>query len=523
MKKNELKKITIVIVIFLFSISLRLWNLNQMGRTWDEPVYVEWGYNIINLVRKGDFSNKYWYANPGFPPVSRYFYGLASIFDINHYDSKGNPVFNYDLTYSRFVSAVLTSLTAIMVVLIGWKYFSPFVGIVGGAIFSMLPLAVAYGQIATLESHILFFFTGTVFWFLNFLSYFSKKNIILTGIFLGIALGVKFTNVLLLPLLFLIFIIWHFSNSKHKVITLKYIKGSICIPIISFFVFLIIWPMPWFHIQEVIKYNYSLRVMLNNYPSIEVFFGRVMHVPIFYYLVFFLITTPVILLILFFLGSKYILDYERRFDELKAIDKRKNLKWVLYTLIIWFCLPFIQSFYNFRQHGIRYIIEIYVPFAIISAIGFDYLINKVTKNVWFKFVFFVFIVIYLFVILSRISPYYLDYYNFVVGGTKNVYEKKLFQLGWWGQGIREAGLYLEKNASSGSRVGLAVDPIESMPKLNKLKLSNYSDSKDYDYVVIGYYRITRLGFDDSKIRNNYNLIYTVNADGARIIKVYKRK
>lgn len=520
-----MKKIFIIIIIFLFALSVRLWNLNQMGRTWDEFTYVEWGYNFINLVQKGDFSNPYWYKTSGSPPVSRYLYGVASLLDINHFDLKGKPVFNYDLTFVRLVSVLFSCLTVVVIFLIGWKYISPFIGVVASIVFSLLPLSVGYAQIATLESLILFFFTTAIFSFFNFLNTYSKKNIILAGVFMGLALGVKYSNILLLPLSLLIFLLWYFYVGKNKIDKSKYFKGILGIFLFSFLTFFAIWPMPFFHIKEVLDYSYSLRIVPNKYPSVEVFFGKVMHVPVFYYFIQFLVTVPVIALSLFFVGAKRISDLTTGKilkNKYKFIINLEN-KWVLYAIILWFCFPFIQSFYNFRQQGIRYIIEIYPPFALIVAIGFDYIVSRFIKSSIKKFIIFVPVIIYLLVVLVRISPYYLDYYNLVVGGTRNVYEKNLFQLGWWGQGIKEAGLYLEKHAQKDSTVGLAIDPIESMPLSNKLKLFNYLDNKNYDYVLLGYYRVTRLGFDASNIKRKYDLVYSVKADGANIVWVYKRK
>jgi len=129
----------------------------------------------------------------------------------------------------------------------------------------------------------------------------------------------------------------------------------------------------------------------------------------------------------------------------------------------------------------------------------------------------------MFVVLIRITPYYLDYFNIVVGGAKTVYEKQLFQLGWWGEGLREMGLYLDNHAARGSKIGLAVEPLASVPILPNLKLSPYKVGESYDYVAVGYFNIVREKFDDSSVVKNYKWVYSVKADGAEIVKIYKRK
>ena len=504
------KKIIIIFAIFILSLILRLWNLNQMGRTWDEAAYVEVGNTFIKLIEKGDFLNKYFYQWLDEPPLARYVYGAFSFFDHNN-GGKQN-VFNYDYTSAHVASALISSFSVVIVVLLGFEFISTEIGIYSGVILSMLPLFVGYSQISTLESILFFTFTSSVYAFFRFLKKSTYINSGVVGVFIGLSILSKFTNILVVPLLLLIFITRKIQTGKD--VENKFKKGLIFL-ISSISTFFILWPVAFFNPLKVISFSVKLRSSLGKYPSIEVFFGKLIHVPIFYYFVFFLITTPLVILFLFFLGSKYISDYGR-----KALNKEN--KWIYYSLVIWFCFPFIQSFYNFRQQGIRFIIEIYAPLALISAIGFDYLCHKLTKKIINKLLLLFILILYLLIVLLRITPYYLDYFNAVVGGTKTVYEKGLFEIGWWGQGLREAGYYLRDHAAKGSSIGLAVSPIEVFPPLGGFKVSSYSDNKKYDYIVVNYFHVLREKFDDSYIKNHYKLIYTVKADGGVLVFVYKR-
>lgn len=512
-----MNKWIVVILIFLFSVILRAWNLNEMGRTWDEPAQAVDGYNLIRLAKDGNFFDRYWYDHPDHPPLTKYLYGLLLHFDIKNthptsmpYFRHNEPTFYYDWTYARTVSIFFSSLTIVFVVLFGWHYISAFVGIIAGIILAMLPFLLGLSQLATIESILIFFFTVSVYSFLSFLKKSSIKNIIQTGILIGLALGTKYTNALLYPILIWILLLWfvHVRNKEQRItISLK----VFVIFLVSVVTFFLLWPMPWFHLKEVLTYNYNLRIVGTNESVPEIFFGKLILVPKVYYLVHFLITTPFFLLVLFLIG-------------LLAINKKIQVtkKWIMYVLVIWFVFPFIQSLYNFRQHGIRYIIEIYAPFSLIAAFGFDYIVSKFTKSIKRKILYFVPVAIYMFMVLVKITPYYLDYFNILVGGTKGVYEKRLFQLGWWGQGIKEAVLYVAKNASPNASVGLAVEPLTSVPQVKNLVFSKYSNDKLYDYVLVSYFMVTREGFDDSKIKKNYNRIYSVSADGASLVDVYKQ-
>lgn len=505
-----MNKFLIILFIFLFSLGLRLWNLNQMGRTWDEGAYIVDGYNFINLIKKGDFSNPKWYSNPDHPPLARYLYGLASHLDVEKFDKSGNPIFKYDWTFSRILAVLSSSFSVVLVSLIGFRYISFFGGIIAGLILAMLPVFLGYSQIATLESLILFFFTASVYSFIRLMERYSVKKIIFVGIITGLALEVKQSNLLLIPLFFLIYVMWYLNRGvkEYKSFFNKHLYAIVIVSFVGFLTFIFLWPMPWLHLKSVIEFHNKMWVQNVQLPPPEVFFGKLMLVPAVYYPVYFLITTPILIISFFLIG-------------LKSIDLRKN--WVLCSIIIWFCFPFIQSFYSFRQHGIRYIIEIYAPLAIISAVGIDFMFGKLNRKTWIG-IFSVFaIFIYLFIILIKISPYYLDYFNEIVGGSKNVYSKKLFQMGWWGQGIKEAGIYLEKNANAKSTVGLAISPVHVMYPLPDLKMSKYSDKKQYDYVIVNYFNVLREGFNDSQIRRDYINIYSVLADGATLVDIYKRK
>lgn len=554
------KKIFLCLVIFLFSVGLRLWNLNDMGRTWDEFEYVERGYNFVSLIQKRDFNNPYWVKAPDFPPFAPYIYGIVSRMDIKGFDIQQKPIFNYDYTHARLVSVLLTALSVVLVTIIGWNYKSPFVGIVSGIILSMLPYPLAFSHIASLESFILFFFTATVMSFLHFLLYPSKMSTVTTGILLGLSLLVKFTNILLVPLIIWIFLIWYGHVTTNKNVITRYIFLIVIMFLLAFGTVFVFWPMPWFHLQDVISFNTHLRYSPYSVP--EVFFGRLLLVPKVYYIVHFFITTPLFILCLFLLGlfsttsqrfpfincsvfqllfkkmkkgfrwnfslKRIVIDLLHFFlfiqkDEKRTIKNKLTHTWILYAIIAWFCLPFIQSLYNYKQHGLRYIIEIYAPLSIIAAIGLEYAVQKLQLRTFGKTLAVFVVLVYLFFALYRISPYYLDYFNGVVGGAGGVYRNKMFQLGWWGQGIREAGIYIEKHAPSGAKIGIALSPDHVLPPLPNQKVTPYNPGEMYDYVIVNYYIVLRAGYDDTQIKQKYDVAYSVIADGAQLVTVYKKK
>ena len=512
-----MNKWLVIAIIFLFSISLRIWSLNEIGRTWDEAEYIEPGYKLVELLKKGDFDNSYFYTTYNHPPLIKYLYGLTAHLDVESVSIDGDPIFRYDYTYSRLLSAILFSLGVIIVALIGWKISSPIVGILSGIILATLPFSLGLSPLVTTESLKIFIYPLTVYVYILLIEKFSWKRILAAGIITGLALQAKQSNFLVIPMLGAMFFFQYRQlKTKQKMDFIKSrIKGIIIVSLISVVVFILIWPQFLFHFKEI----YAIHEKLWNVqfsPNIwqitlsppEVFFGRLMLTPIFYYIVYFFITIPLLILCLFFLG-------------VRQIFKTTNI--YLLSILIWFLLPFVLSIYSWRQHGLRYIIEIYPAIAIIAAIGFNVLMVKFKIKEKLKIIYLFSIIIYLLILLLSIKPYYLDYFNELVGGVNTVYKYKLFQIGWWGQGIREASLYVIKNAASGSTVGLAISPLHSAPPMSSLKVEKYNHRKKYDYVIVNYYNVLREGFSDSFIKNNYQPVYFVKVDRAVLATVYKLK
>lgn len=535
-------KIAVLSLLFIFSMTLRIWNLNEAGRTWDEPAYAEPGGKIIKLIVNGDFNNNFLYTYLDHPPLARYFYGIASQFDIDHFTSNGDPVFKYDYAFSRLTSSFIFSLSVVLVTLIGWQYVSMLAGVTSGIILAMMPFSLGLSQLATLESFIIFFFTLSVYTYLKFLEKFSLRRMIMAGVALGLAMEVKESNILLYPLLLLLFVIWFIHRKKFnirstliaikKIIHNKFDKLKIAkifilgyrqlfkerkllsssfkkitiVYLISVITFLFFHPFLMLHIPDWIKYLNGFWLKKGMLPVPEVFFGRMMLVPNIYYIVYFIITTPFIILILFFIGMLFI-------------DKSK--KWQHYAVFIWFAFPFIQSFYNFRQNGLRYIIEIYAPLSLIAGFGLVYVLKRFSKKVKIASVFL--LVLYLAVILLRIQPYYLNYFNIIPGGINGVYKMRSFHIGWWGDGQKETARYLTENAPKGSRIGIQVNPSHVVEKLEGLHYELFNSSYSYDYIIVNYYSVLRQGFNEDILNNDYKVVYIVKADEVPLVKIFKRK
>lgn len=508
------------VLIFIFALSLRLWNINMAGRWSDENALVHKGYTVIELIRRGDFGNHFWYNDAaGHPLLSTYFYGLASYLDFIRYDTssnltyyddnsfspwKGGAIFQYDLFFSRIVSVIISSLAVVLVFIIGYYYFSLFTGIVASLILAMLPHFLGYSQFVTYESWVVTFFTISTFSYYLFLEKRSKFLLILTGIFTGLTLQVKESTVIIFALYITTFYVWKKITGKNI-----FFWHLVIITFIAVITFIAIWPNLLFHIPDYYKFINELWFHdRGNIP--ELLFGKHMGAHFFYYPIAFLITTPILILILNFIGIK------------ASYSKKKN--WIFPALIIWFLVPFIMMLFHHRQNMVRYIIEIYTPVALLSAIGFEHLIKLFTNNKIIKYFAIIPLFAYLFYILLNLTPYYVEYYNELVGGTKNVYENKLFFLGWFGEGLKKSGEYVAENSRKGSNVGLKIQPYHSaLYKIPSLHYEEFTPKHRYDYVIVNYYAVVRLEFDEKILEKDYKIVYAEKAADIDLVHVYKHK
>ena len=234
------------------------------------------------------------------------------------------------------------------------------------------------------------------------------------------------------------------------------------------------------------------------------------------YPAYFLATTPALLLVPLAAG---IYSAFRSRDPFKI------------AMLTWFIVPFAYGISTLVQGGMRYLLMSYPPMAILIAIGVSALAARVgsaVKNTrastYTAVAIAIVLIIYLSATLISFAPYYLDYYNELSGGPKAVYENKLFQIGWWGEGISDSVAYLEHNAKPGSTVLVVAQPNSEIWLYQKNltyicpnDTSVINDSVDYFITNALIERYNNISYNQSQ----YKLIYETDLHGAPLAKVYK--
>jgi 4-amino-4-deoxy-L-arabinose transferase-like glycosyltransferase len=486
-----------LLAIFLSLFLFRLWDLEATGMVWDEYYYRLGGTSYIKNIANSNFDSKAWGVNMEHPPIAKYIYGLAYYY------------INADeYLWGRILSVLMGVLTCWVVYLIGKNFFEKKIGVLAALILGFLPPFIAHTRVATLESPTALFWTLTIYFFFKALrKKGNNKNYLFSAIFSGLALGTKLNGFILVVLIpFLFFFYKKAELWKKREVSLP--LDMLFFPIIPLLILYLSWPWLWSN-----PYEQFLRTLNHwTYKNYEYFLGKVVEPPLYYFVIYFLVTTPFLLLLsVFGFGDRL----------------RRSKNNFLPLLIPWFAFPFIWSFSAFKQDGIRYIIAIYPPLSLISAIGCFHLVDLVKKNRFLKRSLSCLVpsgmVIYLILTSLSIHPYYLDYYNELVGGPEKVYEKRWFEIGWWCEGLKEATDYLNKNAEFGASIQFEVPFEGSIPPMRDDliygKLVGEGIRSDYIVESTSQRWYPPGGPDLAFYREDY----TVKAKEAPLIKIYKIK
>ena len=475
------RNLLLVTALFWLALSFRLWDIGATGGTWDEAYFFEAGKVYIQNILSRNFGSHAWKVDYQHPPIAEYAYGAVNYF------VKAKA---HDYTPSRVISAVMGALTCLVVYFAGKEFFGRRVGVVAALILAFMPQFVAHNKVAALESPVALFSSLTVYFLLQGVKRRSNSKYLISAIFCGLTIGTRFDGFLLFILVFLVFLSYCGAEVFRKeVVGLP--TGLLLFPLLAMAVFVGSWPWLW---SDTFRHLAASLTHWGPSPT-EYLLGRPVRGPLSYYILYFLGTTPALVLTL--CG---VFTY-------KAV---KDRNFYLSALTLWFGVFFLFSFSHWKQDGIRYIYQIYPPLSLISAIGLFSIADAFSWSRYRRLISHLLsstVIVYLAVTCWIIHPYYLDYYNEIVGGPRNVYERKWFDVGWWGEGIKEAVHYVNENATPNSWIWLKVYPRHEIPPLNTF-LRVYPIWKD-DFAIKwkGKLKVDHDG--------NYTF-YTQSDDGARL-------
>lgn len=541
----DAKTVIIVVSLLLLTLTFRVIDIDKPYETWDEITTYSVGLNLWYNILHGDFSPETWktystdFSGSLHPPLVRYVYGLvngAYIFSqtgsdlfASGYDDAISTMFALkNLAPGRALSAVFAAATTILVFLMARTYFGTRIAVISAATFALLPVSIAQTKIAALDAMLAFVYTMTIYFFLRGLR--DRKYFYLSLLFSGFAIATKYNSVTLFGLLPLLY----FVHRDKQVVKRRHL---LLIPIVSVAVLFLIWPRLWPDPIGGALTNVNGWLSMGSGNVGEYFLGEFHRAqPVYYESVYILATTPALFLLLFFLGTAV------------ALKKRKTGDMVF---LLWFFMPLlIYSFWQFKMNGPRYVFMIYPAFSVFIGLGLaaaaDYLRAKAPAGKTILY-YAAFAAAFGSLIAADIAvhPYYLDYYNEFVGGPANAYERNLFTVGRWGEGIGEAAFYVYGHAEAGASVQFFVMPRHAIPPLQLHRddlteitpfipkyLSAINDNENWDltnvtaeadYVVENtYFRLYMNESFSELIAGDYGLNHVVDVQGAPLAWIYRR-
>jgi len=409
----------LALLICILFVVFNSYKISRVGELWDEIGVALYGEIYIGAIKNLDFSKSTWKINHEHPPLGKYIYGVARFITKKvPLLLKLDPLYHPDKSYSfaRFISVVLSALTIFAVYLLGKTLKDKKTGLAAALFLVLNPVFLAYSNTVSLEVPLLFFSSVFVLAFYKALMSDSKKWFLVSVLFLGFALSSRYNG----AFLGIFYLVTLGTFYKRKLFTKKN-TIKIFYPVLSLLFLFIIWPYLW---HSPIK-NFWLSVDRGFEIQTEEYLLGSLGIyglkNYFYYFLYFLVSTPIPLLLLFITYIFFI--------------KKQGFQKIFLSLF--FLTPFIASIFPLKQDGIRYAQFMVIPLALICSLSF-FKIYELLETAALKKGFSFLVFSFLLFSVVRFYPYYLDYYNILTGGVRNVYAKRLFELGWWGEGSYQA-------------------------------------------------------------------------------------
>ena len=415
-----------IAAVFVAGAAVRWIDLGGAGQTWDEDVNWAAGRNYVTNVVGLDLAERSWQWNYEHPPIMKLLDGVGAQFA----DGFGP---------ARALSAVWIALGCALLVPIGARLFRLRVGILAGAIATLLPPLVAHGQIVGHES------PGVLWWALGILlalgvhDYLSpddrvaaatlRVRLTWVGVAVGIAVASRFINGLLGVVCAVIVVVQ--APPRWRRDTLWW--GAAVMPLAACATLYLVWPRLWRH--PIAGLAAALHKLAGAHGT-EPFLGTVTnHPPAYYFVVYLFATLPIGVLACAIAGVVRL-----------AVARNPG---ALITAC-WFVIPLGVAASPVRQDGVRYVLPSVLALAMIAAAGADQL--AAWLRVRHAAPALVAIAAYLGATLVRVHPYYLDYFGEQVGGAGAVAARGAFETAWWGEGLDRAVDYVNAHAAPGARV-----------------------------------------------------------------------
>ncbi len=509
----------IPLLITGLTFTLTVKTLDAPGLTWDEANFIPSSISYLNwfgiltgrtghtgpedfraripFALSADTITHHWRPTSEHPPLA---IGLSGI-TMSLFHRLAGIIFA-----ARISTAIVFSLLILLVYKFSYEIYGRRAACFSALSLLIMPRIFGHAHFASLDICMAFTWLLTVFSFVKGIN--SRKWSIITGIAYGLALATKL-NALFLPLPLLLWA--HLYHRK------DYSLNLIAMLLISPAVFFLMWP--WLWPEPLTRTIHYLTQHLQR-MSIPVYYlgttYKESNAPWHYPVIMTAVTLPPAVLILTISGFIRILR-----------NRLKDSAGTLILLNIITCIGIIALPQVNKYDGIRLFLPAFPFIASLAGMELSRLLQKIKpKHLVLSTGIFLLAISAL--PLIRIHPYYLSYYNVLVGGLRGA-EQRGFETTYWGDTCNENILsYLNENAPENAKVAFypAGSNVAALCQLTgklrgDIKASGLEEWETLDYLVLN----CRQGFFDEKLWELYrqgHYEYAASFQNVLLTAVYKK-
>jgi len=516
----------VVLIFFIFLITLGLCIFKDYGISTDEPIQIQNGLNVWDYITNKNDAYIYSVTNI-YGPVFDIL--VAAVIKILNFYNNQRMVF---LT-SHFLNFLLFCIGLFFFYKICEKEFKNWkIGILGCIFLILSPRIFADSFYNPKDLPFLSLFIISTYTLITFLDRKNYKNAILHALACGLLIDIRVMGIILPFITILFYFLDIVINKDFKKNKKTFILNIVLYLILLTIFIILFWPFLW---KNPI-HNFILAFKnMSKYPwdGSNLYFGKFIkatELPWHYPIVWILITTPVLYILFFLIGIvSIIISFRNKTFKLIYNNKKNSFIFLLYFFIPLITVIVLKST---LYDGWRQLYFIYPAFILIAIIGFIALYNLIKNKLKNKTsrifsTFFIIILTANFLnstyFMIKNHPYQNVYFNEIFQNNM-LFIKNNFELDYWGLSYRKELEYILKNDSrkiikikAANSPGISNSYI--LEKDERNRIIYVDDIKQADYFISNYrFHPKEYSFDDFYYESEF---YSIKINGAKIAVVYK--
>ena len=435
-KKNTLHFIVLILLLMAVFIQPFL-SSRHFSPAFDELTHLPSGYVYL---KTGDFS-----LNPQHPPLVKLLAALPLLFvdvkfpvhflEMGEWKFGSKFIFENDadkiLLLGRLAPILISTLLAVFV----YKWARELFGKVGGLtalfFYAFMPNILAHSQFVATDMGVTSFGFISCYWLWKHYQSNKFKHLVFSGLFLGLALGSKFSALLLVPILAVLIVLKEFFGAGLSLVGCKnFAKKFFIIGAVSS---LVVWAIYFFPSDPLFYLKGYKTVYADKNPNFQFYLNGNYSTQVwwYYFLFAFLVKTPIV----FTLSVIAVFVFWKKLG-LKMVDA----VFLIIPIFLFFTVTSLKA-YNI---SVRYILPVY-PFLVMCVAGLPNVIKNIKLNRTLAGTTLFVVFGWQLISTVKVYPHYLSYFNEFSGGPENGFRRLDDSNLDWGQSLKMLADYQKKD------------------------------------------------------------------------------